>query len=108
MADTKDSIGSHSTSPPGHVKKTHSGDTGHSQSPLPPGSSNDDGLPTQVKNDGPADARAAAPAHGVSGFVENLVRKEIVSRKMVGDALTRKKLQGDADKRRLFDILIED
>src|SRR5260221_2545122 len=68
----------------------------------------EEGKPGGDKNEGQREARIASTAQGVSGFVETLVRKGIVSRKMVTDALTRKKLQGDSDKRRLFQDLIED
>jgi type IV pilus assembly protein PilB len=71
-------------------------------------SANQEGKAAPEKSEVQREAWIASTAQGVSGFVENLVRKGIVSRKMVTDALTRKKLQGDADKRRLFQILIED
>ena len=68
----------------------------------------EEGKPGTDKIESQREARIASTAQGVSGFVESLVNKGIVSRKMVNDALTRKKLQGDTDKRRLFQILIED
>ncbi len=45
---------------------------------------------------------------GVSGFVDHLLHKNIVTRKMVHDALEIKKAQNNADKRQLFQILIEE
>src|ERR1041385_8148466 len=68
----------------------------------------EEGKPGTDKIESQREARIASTAQGVSGFVESLVNKGIVSRKMVNDALTRKKLQGDTDKRRLFQVLIED
>lgn len=45
---------------------------------------------------------------GISGFVETLIRKNIVSRDIVEEAISWKKLQNGTDKRRLFQILIEE
>jgi type IV pilus assembly protein PilB len=89
----KETMDSHPASQPEH------------DNPAPLG---EEGKPLLDKHEGLREARIASTAQGVSGFVETLVRKGIVSRKMVTDALTRKKLQGDTDKRRLFQILIED
>jgi type IV pilus assembly protein PilB len=82
----------------GRDERTHHGEDEHPESQHE--SAHEDG------KGGGKDPRGGS--HGVSGFIESLIRKGIVSRKMVNDSLTRKKLQGDTDKRRLFEILIED
>src|SRR5262245_30254908 len=53
------------------------------------------------------DARNVITADGVSRFVENLIRKNIVSRKTVNDAAAWKKAHGDNEKRHLFQVLID-
>src|ERR1051325_7208403 len=57
---------------------------------------------------GSAEMKPAIAADGVSGFIERLVRKGIVSQKMVDDALAFRKTQHENDKRKLFQILIEE
>jgi len=54
-----------------------------------------------------ADLKNVITADGVSRFVETLIRKNIVSRKTVNDAAAWKKMQGDGEKRHLFQILID-
>lgn len=58
------------------------------------------------KNEG-VESKTVITADGVSRFVENLIRKNIVSRKTVNDAAAWRKAQGDNEKRLLFQILIE-
>lgn len=52
--------------------------------------------------------RAPIVADGVSGFVGSLIRQGIVSKRMVDDAMIVKKNRGDSERRRLFEVLIED
>src|SRR5438093_394465 len=51
--------------------------------------------------------KQSAGANGVSRFVESLIRKNIVSAKTVADAAAWKKMQGENEKRPLFQVLIE-
>src|SRR5436309_2540181 len=53
------------------------------------------------------ESKTAMTAEGVSRFVESLIRKNIVSRKTVHDAVVWKKARGDGEKRHLFQILID-
>ena len=46
-------------------------------------------------------------ADTISGFVESLVKKAIVSREDVQEAILRKRVTGDGDRRQLFQVLIE-
>ncbi len=59
------------------------------------------------KEESASEAKTVITADGVSRFVESLIRKNIVSRKTVNDAVSWKKTQGDAEKRLLFQILID-
>ena len=47
-------------------------------------------------------------AEGVTGFIESLIRKNIVSRKTVNDAVAWKKTNNGDEKRLLFQILIDE
>jgi type IV pilus assembly protein PilB len=58
-------------------------------------------------NGGATEARPLVIADGVTGFVESLIRKNIVSRATVNQAVAWKKAQGDTEKRLLFQILFE-
>ncbi|MBI5020282.1 MAG: Flp pilus assembly complex ATPase component TadA [Ignavibacteriales bacterium] len=47
-------------------------------------------------------------ADGITGFIESLIRNNIVSRKTVNDAVAWKKINNGNDKRLLFQILIDE
>ncbi len=61
----------------------------------------------EKKESAAGEQKFAVAADGVSGFIERLVRKGIVTQKSVDEAIAWKKTQNGNEKRRLFQILIE-
>jgi type IV pilus assembly protein PilB len=54
------------------------------------------------------DAKKQPFADGITGFIESLIRKNIVSRKTVNEAVVWKKANNGNDKRLLFQIIIDE
>lgn len=109
MADQKDEIDSFARSGTGKGSAD-----GGIDSTMTGGAADRDGVKKIIgtvqagrKNGSPTDGKQVITADGVSGFVESLIRKEIVPRASANEAVAWKKRQGESEKRHLFQILID-
>lgn len=64
--------------------------------------------PNRFQGNEVQDGKKQPFADGVTGFIESLIRKNIVSRKTVNEAVTWKKTNNGDEKRLLFQILIDE
>lgn len=64
--------------------------------------------PSQQRNIPSSEIKVGSAVDGVSGFDEFLIRTGLVSKQMVLDAVNLRKSRGESEKRRLFQILIEE
>ena len=111
MPDSNDNIDRLARPAPGQEKFSADHGNGDAKTPSQIGSgvkklfSSNQG---QVRGISTGSDKSTTVVDGVSGFVGSLVRKGIVTRMMVDDAVSIKKSRGESEKRLLFQILIED
>ncbi|HZY09723.1 MAG TPA: GspE/PulE family protein [Bacteroidota bacterium] len=113
MSDLKEDINQSISSPPEPIKADEDNTVGTGQTKSH--TSRFGGVkrffpfqPAQQKNIPSPDVKIGSAVDGVSGFDEFLIRTGLVSKQMVIDAVTLRKSRGEGEKRRLFQILIEE